>query len=386
MQRQDFRIPRDPRDKTTPFPKTSIIRKQAPGLSGQTKLLIGGAVLLCLAGGRMLMGGKEPEPRPQTRRVTAPAATAAQAQPVAAQPAPAPIAPQEKKEPAPQARGLAMSDSLRLREAALEDIQRFEKAGRFQEALDALDEAEHNGADKKALEPARVRLRALAAEGKKLDDAFAVADQAFSTGDHDGALRELRVVEDLAKKLDRSSDLDDKRRRVVNAKERSARLQQGSKTLAKAQELLDSNDLVGARAEIEKAKTLVPDSAELVRIETRVRDLERLPAGFVYVAVEADRGLYVRKVPVTNAEFKKWVDETGRSGAAPWKNGFSAAEADQAVKGVFLDAAKTFAAWRGERLPVDDEWPAIKKALKLGEETKCQAGVFGKGFFTVKAP
>ena len=389
MQRPDFRTPRDPRDKTTPFPKISIVREKDPGLSSNAKFLIGGAILAALVGGRLLMGGAEPEPvqRAPQKRVVAPGATAAPVQP-AAQPTPQPIAPAKKDEPQTPARprGLAMTDSMRLRDAALEDISRFEKAGRFQEALDALDEAEQNGADKKQFEPFRVRFRALAAEAKKLDDAFAAADHALSNGEHDAALRALEAVLEVAKKLDRSSDLDDRRRTVTNAKDRSAKLQQGTKTLARAQELLDSGDIVSARAELEKARLLVPGSQDLVRLETRIHDLERLPAGCVYVVIDADRALYVCKSPVTNAEFKKWVDASGRTGAAPWKDAFPAAEADQPVKGVFLDAAKTFAASRGERLPVEDEWPAIKKALKLAEESKCQAGVFAKGFYNVKAP
>src|SRR5688500_3366297 len=51
MQRPDFRIPRDPRDKTTPFPRVSIVREQEPGLSSNARFLIGGAVLAVLVGG-----------------------------------------------------------------------------------------------------------------------------------------------------------------------------------------------------------------------------------------------------------------------------------------------------------------------------------------------
>ena len=107
----------------------------------------------------------------------------------------------------------------------------------------------------------------------------------------------------------------------------------------------------------------------------------------LYVELENDRAVYVRKLPVTNADFKKWIDDTGRAGAAPWKGIYPANRGDSPVLGVFLDAAKNFAASRGERLPVEDEWPAIRKALHLANDAgRAQAGVLVNGFYTVKSP
>src|SRR5690242_16448463 len=97
------------------------------------RLLIGGAILILLVGS-FYMGGssseEKPRPAPPPRRVVAPVVEK----------------PIEKRveEPPAVPRGLAMSDSTRLREADLEDVDRYEKAGRFQEALDAIDDAIQN--------------------------------------------------------------------------------------------------------------------------------------------------------------------------------------------------------------------------------------------------
>jgi hypothetical protein len=342
-----------------------------------------GGILVAIGGARWVMGtGHEDEVvrRPAPKR-TIVVAAATQEPPAPAPPVARPTTPPPREE-----RMTALSEVERLRDASLSDADREEKAGRFQQALDSLDEAERSGAPKESLEAARVRLKGLLAEQARIDDAFAAADRSASVGDHDRAISALMAVEDLARKQGRGADLDAKVAEILGARDHAAQVKNGFASIDRARQALDVGDLAGARGEVERARGFVPGAPELMKVERRLHDLERLPEGMLYVELDDEHGLYVRKHAVTNAELKKWIDATGRSGSAPWKDGFPETRADEAVTGVFTDSAKAFAQWRGERLPGDNEWPALRKALHLDGDVKPRAGVYASGFYTVKTP
>ncbi len=375
------KIPRPGDDKGPPL--RGIARPRDPGLSPAAWALIVGGILVAIGGARWVMGtGHEDEVvrRPAPKR-TIVVAAATQEPPAPAPPVARPTTPPPREE-----RMTALSEVERLRDASLSDADREEKAGRFQQALDSLDEAERSGAPKESLEAARVRLKGLLAEQARIDDAFAAADRSASVGDHDRAISALMAVEDLARKQGRGADLDAKVAEILGARDHAAQVKNGFASIDRARQALDVGDLAGARGEVERARGFVPGAPELMKVERRLHDLERLPEGMLYVELDDEHGLYVRKHAVTNAELKKWIDATGRSGSAPWKDGFPETRADEAVTGVFTDSAKAFAQWRGERLPGDNEWPALRKALHLDGDVKPRAGVYASGFYTVKTP
>jgi hypothetical protein len=290
-------------------------------------------------------------------------------------------------ETSPEDRRLAPTEVERLRNAAFGDAERAEHAGRFQEALDSLDEAERSGAAGADVGPIRARLKAELADSTAFDEACARAEQASSLGDHDRALAALRSVRELAPKIGRGAELEERMSSTNTSRDRAERLTLGVRAIERADQLLGGRDLVAARIEVEKARTLIPGSSELVNVETRLRALEHLPPGMAYVELSESRGLFVHRKPVTNVELKQWIDATGRKGAAPWKDKFPEDRADSPALQVFRDEATEFASWRGERLPTDLEWPAIRKTLHLVPgDGQAQAGIFARGFYTVKEP
>jgi formylglycine-generating enzyme required for sulfatase activity len=60
---------------------------------------------------------------------------------------------------------------------------------------------------------------------------------------------------------------------------------------------------------------------------------------------------------VTQAEYKKCVDENKCSAPRGWTNGvYPEGTARQPVTGVTWDAANDYAGWAGKRLPTEEEW------------------------------
>jgi len=73
-------------------------------------------------------------------------------------------------------------------------------------------------------------------------------------------------------------------------------------------------------------------------------------------------GFYMDRYEVTNADFRRFLEETGYRPKEPhnflrhWAGGFPEALANHPVTWVSLEDARAYAAWAGKRLPSDLEW------------------------------
>lgn len=91
------------------------------------------------------------------------------------------------------------------------------------------------------------------------------------------------------------------------------------------------------------------------------RPMVYVPAGeFLFgpdrekVYVEA---FYIDRFPVTNADYKKFVEATGHEHPAHWRRGtWPEGKADHPVVQVTWHSANAYAQWAGKRLPTELEW------------------------------
>jgi formylglycine-generating enzyme required for sulfatase activity len=66
---------------------------------------------------------------------------------------------------------------------------------------------------------------------------------------------------------------------------------------------------------------------------------------------------YIDRHPVTNAEYKKFVEATGYRAPEHWKNGqIPKGKENHPVNYVSWDDANAYAKWVGKRLPTEAEW------------------------------
>jgi len=91
------------------------------------------------------------------------------------------------------------------------------------------------------------------------------------------------------------------------------------------------------------------------------RPMVLVPAGeFLYgtgpsrIALPA---FYIDRYPVTNAEYKLFVDATRHEHPAHWRRGmWPEGKANHPVVQVTWESAAKYAEWAGKRLPTDEEW------------------------------
>jgi len=69
------------------------------------------------------------------------------------------------------------------------------------------------------------------------------------------------------------------------------------------------------------------------------------------------KGFLIDRYPVTNAQYARFLEATGRRAPFTWPGGkYPEGQDDYPVTGVSWDAAAAYAAWAGKRLPAAEEW------------------------------
>jgi len=92
----------------------------------------------------------------------------------------------------------------------------------------------------------------------------------------------------------------------------------------------------------------------------------RVPAGkFLYGEDKKEVELpefWIDEAPVTNAEYARFVAETGHKPPEHWKGKTPPKQiADHPVVNVSWDDAIAYAKWAGGRLPTDEEWEKVAR-------------------------
>ncbi len=91
------------------------------------------------------------------------------------------------------------------------------------------------------------------------------------------------------------------------------------------------------------------------------RPMVHVPAG-EYLAGPARKSIhteafYIDRYPVTNGDYKAFVEATGHEAPAHWRRGvWPEGKADHPVVQVNWDSAQAYAQWAGKRLPTEAEW------------------------------
>lgn len=100
------------------------------------------------------------------------------------------------------------------------------------------------------------------------------------------------------------------------------------------------------------SKEMIPIPAgEFVMGSNKGGDDEK-PPHIVYLDA-----FYIDRFPVTNAEYKKFIDATKRKPPEHWQNGkIPPSKENHPVVYVSWDDAKAYAQWAGKRLPTEAEW------------------------------
>ncbi len=105
------------------------------------------------------------------------------------------------------------------------------------------------------------------------------------------------------------------------------------------------------------------------RILQSERELELVLILVGYVSeiprhVATTGAFYIDRTEVTNAQYKRFVDETDYRPPPHWQNEtFAEGEADQPVTNVCFEEAAAYAKWAGKRLPTEAEWEKAARGV-----------------------
>ena len=91
------------------------------------------------------------------------------------------------------------------------------------------------------------------------------------------------------------------------------------------------------------------------------RPMVFIPAGEFLFGPDREKvqteAYYIDRFPVTNAEYKKFVDQTGHIEPDHWRRGvIPEGKEDHPVVHVRWESANVYAEWAGKRLPTEIEW------------------------------
>lgn len=91
------------------------------------------------------------------------------------------------------------------------------------------------------------------------------------------------------------------------------------------------------------------------------RPMVKIPAGEFLFGEDKEKAktgeYYIDQHPVTNAEYKKFIEATGHSDPAHWRNGtWPSGKENHPVVEVNYLSALAYAQWAGKRLPTNLEW------------------------------
>lgn len=98
------------------------------------------------------------------------------------------------------------------------------------------------------------------------------------------------------------------------------------------------------------------------------RPMVKIPAGVFLFGEEKEKvetkEYFIDVYPVTNVEYKKFVEATGYSDPASWRNGnWPTGKENHPVVEVNWASASAYAEWAGKRLPTNEEWEKAARGI-----------------------
>jgi formylglycine-generating enzyme required for sulfatase activity len=106
---------------------------------------------------------------------------------------------------------------------------------------------------------------------------------------------------------------------------------------------------------------MADDTLKLYVSGTDNRPMVLVPAGEFLFGPDLEKivveDFYMDRCPVTNAEYQRFVEETGHEHPAHWRRGtWPEGRHNHPVVQVTWQSAAAYAAWAGKRLPTEIEW------------------------------
>src|SRR3972149_1026879 len=106
---------------------------------------------------------------------------------------------------------------------------------------------------------------------------------------------------------------------------------------------------------------MADNAIQLFRSGRDNRPMVLVPAGEFLFGPDLEKvtteAFYIDRFPVTNVEYKKFVEETGHEDPAHWRREtWPEGKADHPVVQITWQSASAYAEWAGKRLPAEIEW------------------------------